>query len=68
MKEDDIDVHRPLGQYGIDSLVALETMNWIGKEMGTELAIFEISGEATVKGIGELVSLKSAMRPKQWKN
>ena len=68
MKEDAINIERPLSHYGIDSLVALEMKNWMGKEMGTQLAIFKISGGATLKGIGNLVNLKSAMRPKHWKD
>ncbi|PSN66572.1 reducing type I polyketide synthase [Corynespora cassiicola Philippines] len=65
---DELELGRPLGQYGIDSLIALEIKNWIGKEMGADLAVFEISGEATLLSIGHIVSIKSHMRPHHWTN
>ncbi|KAF1951254.1 reducing type I polyketide synthase [Byssothecium circinans] len=68
LKEEEIELTRPLSQYGIDSLVALEIKNWIGKEMGAELAIFEISGEGSLEGIGRGVGRKSRFRPEAWKD
>jgi acyl carrier protein len=66
--EYDINPEHHLGQYGIDSLVALEIRNWIKKELGADLAVFEISGEATLQSIGKIVSRKSLLRPKHWKD
>jgi NAD(P)-dependent dehydrogenase (short-subunit alcohol dehydrogenase family) len=63
---EELEIGRPLGQYGIDSLIALEIKNWIGKEMGAELAVFEITGEATLLSIGRIVSVKSHLRPQHW--
>ena len=48
--------------YGIDSLVAVELRNWLGSELGADVAVFEIVGNATIRGIGQIVTAKSSLR------
>lgn len=38
----DVDAGRPLSAYGVDSLVAVEVRNWIAREVGVEVSVFEI--------------------------
>ncbi|KAI0385542.1 polyketide synthase PksD [Hypomontagnella monticulosa] len=52
----DVDAEQPLHALGVDSLVAVELRNWIGREFAADVAVFEIMGGRTVKDIGELVS------------
>ena len=46
----DVDTGKPLYAYGVDSLLAVELRNWFGKEIGAEVAIFDIMG-----GQGDLI-------------
>jgi hypothetical protein len=65
MPIEEIRLDQALENYGIDSLVGLEIRNYLGREMGADLAVFEIQS-ATLDGIARTVSAKSLMRPKCW--
>lgn len=47
MPQDDIDLQHGVESYGVDSLVAVELLNWLAKELRAEVAVFEILGGAT---------------------
>lgn len=64
MPADDIDPSKPLFEYGVDSLVAVELRNWIGKEFRADVAVFDIMGGATIAAVGALVAKKSAVEKK----
>ncbi|KAF5671685.1 polyketide synthase [Fusarium heterosporum] len=52
--ERDLDKSKPLQSYGADSLVAVESRAWFMKEVGSNVAVFDImSGQS----LGELVEL-----------
>ncbi|KAL9608147.1 MAG: hypothetical protein Q9167_006999, partial [Letrouitia subvulpina] len=55
---ENIDILRPMHAYGVDSLVGIELRNWFAKELGAEVAIFEILGGRTLAAIGEIVAEK----------
>ncbi|KAJ5894604.1 hypothetical protein N7495_006295 [Penicillium taxi] len=57
----DIDANKPLHQYGVDSLVAVELRSWFGKELQAELGVFEILGEATLSSVAKLATRKSKL-------
>jgi len=40
----ELDPAKPLHAYGIDSLVGVELRTWMGKEIGAEISMFEITG------------------------
>ncbi|KAH6615157.1 KR domain-containing protein [Boeremia exigua] len=61
MAHDDIDRDRPLFAYGVDSLVAVELRNWIGKEFAADVPVFDIMGGATIKAIGVLTVKNSSV-------
>ncbi|KAL9110335.1 MAG: hypothetical protein Q9227_005066 [Pyrenula ochraceoflavens] len=51
---EDLDPKKSMSRYGVDSLVAVEVRNWILKETGAEVSVFEILGggeEGSVAGI-----------------
>jgi acyl carrier protein len=61
IQPDEVDVDRPLHAFGVDSLVAVELRNWLGKEFAADVPVFEIMGGRTVAAIGELVTKTSTV-------
>lgn len=59
---EDIDTAKPLHAYGVDSLPALELRNWFAKEMGADVAIFDIMGTASFEAVALVVVGKSRLR------
>lgn len=57
----DIDSNKPLHQYGVDSLVAVELRGWFSKELQAELGVFEIIGGATMASVAQLATRKSKL-------
>ncbi|KAH8889473.1 hypothetical protein GQ53DRAFT_869901 [Thozetella sp. PMI_491] len=56
---DEIDSGKGLADYGVDSLMAVELRNWIQKDFGVGLAVFEImQGGKTIRDAGALVEAK----------
>ncbi|KAK6221497.1 putative secondary metabolism biosynthetic enzyme [Pestalotiopsis sp. IQ-011] len=54
-----IDPHDSLSHYGTDSLMAVELRNWIRRDFGVGVAVFEIMGGASIMAIGDLVARKA---------
>lgn len=52
----EINTNKPLLSYGVDSLVAVELRNWIMKEFGREIAVFDIMGGSSIMQISAYVS------------
>ncbi|KAI4673620.1 Type I Iterative PKS [Alternaria novae-zelandiae] len=59
---EEIDVNKPLHAFGVDSLVAVELRNWIGKEFAADIAVFDIMRGRTVAAIGELITKMSQLK------
>ncbi|KAI0965030.1 fatty acid synthase S-acetyltransferase [Xylaria arbuscula] len=59
VETDEIDSGRGLADYGVDSLMAVELRNWIQRDFGVTVAVFEImqSGK-TIGDVGALVEGK----------
>lgn len=53
---EDIKENSHLEHYGVDSLVAIELRNWIAKELGVNVAVFEILGGMTLVELGMLLA------------
>ncbi|KAJ6127372.1 hypothetical protein N7523_002984 [Penicillium sp. IBT 18751x] len=62
----DIDSNKPLHQYGVDSLVAVELRSWFAKELQSEMAVFDILGGATLTSIAQLATSKSKLCKESW--
>ncbi|RYP49220.1 hypothetical protein DL768_005037 [Monosporascus sp. mg162] len=53
---DDIDEQRPLSDYGVDSLMAVELRNWMRQDFSAAVAVFEImDGGTSIRAVAELV-------------
>ncbi|KAI0484906.1 hypothetical protein GGR56DRAFT_680801 [Xylariaceae sp. FL0804] len=57
---DDVDPGRPVLSYGVDSLMAVELRNWMRKDYGVDIAVFEILGGITVVALSREVTIRSA--------
>lgn len=53
---DDIEQGKQLGDYGVNSLMAVELRSWIARDFGANILVFEIMGGTKIAAIGELVA------------
>ena len=57
----EVDPSRPMYQYGVDSLVALEVRNWITREMKANMALLEILAAVPMETFAAQIALKSKL-------
>lgn len=57
----DVDFGRPMHDFGVDSLMAIELRAWFAKEFAASVPIFEILGEGTLGALGASVAMKSKL-------
>ncbi|KAF5020446.1 hypothetical protein F66182_7525 [Fusarium sp. NRRL 66182] len=57
--ERDIDISKPLHSYGVDSLVAVELRAWFMKEVGSDIAVFDIMSGQSLEELAELAAKRS---------
>ncbi|ORY55289.1 uncharacterized protein BCR38DRAFT_491200 [Pseudomassariella vexata] len=48
MKVDDVDEGKPLSAYGVDSLVAVGVRNWVFRECGVDVSVFEVLSDSSI--------------------
>lgn len=58
---DDVDPTKPLSDYGVDSLMAVELREWIGKHFRATVAVFDIMSGMAISNIGALVTQRSTV-------
>lgn len=58
---DDVQLDKPLSSYGVDSLMAVELRNWMGKDFKANVAVFDILGNTSISSIADLVVSKSTI-------
>ena len=58
----EVDFSRPMHDFGVDSLMAIELRAWFAKEFAASVPIFEILGEGSLETLGVSVALKSKLR------
>jgi NAD(P)-dependent dehydrogenase (short-subunit alcohol dehydrogenase family) len=56
--EDEFDVHAPMADVGIDSLVSIELRNWITKRLGVEVNVLEITRAGSLLELGGLLQTR----------
>ncbi|KAF7911844.1 uncharacterized protein EAE98_011787 [Botrytis deweyae] len=57
----DIDTNKPFHAYGVDSLLAVELRNWFGKELGTNVAVYDIMGAESIRVMSDIVVRNSSL-------
>lgn len=57
----EIEKERPMYQYGVDSLVALEVRNWISKEMKANMPMLEILSAVPMSELAVSIAKKSTL-------
>ena len=62
----EVDVHKPLHTYGVDSLLAIELRKWIAKEFKADIAVFEVVGGSTFSALGVLAAGRSGIPHPAW--
>lgn len=63
MEKDNIDASRPLQDYGIDSLAAVEIRTWFKRAVGADVAVFDILSKNSVASFGALAAEQSMFVP-----
>ncbi len=58
---EDVDPAKPLSDYGVDSLMAIELREWIGKHFRATVAVFDIMSGTSISRIGALVTERSTV-------
>ncbi|TGO19730.1 hypothetical protein BPAE_0335g00010 [Botrytis paeoniae] len=61
MPTENIDTSKPLYEYGVDSLLAVELRNWFSRELRADVAVFDIMGSATFEALCTLVVQRSSL-------
>ncbi|KAF7179631.1 hypothetical protein CNMCM7691_008680 [Aspergillus felis] len=56
---DELDLGKPIHQYGVDSLTAVELRNWFAREMRADVAIFDILGGTSITSVVALAAGRS---------
>lgn len=56
---EDVEVSKPLSNYGVDSLMAVELRNWIRRDFAAPVAVFDIMGDVPISTVAELVVARS---------
>jgi len=54
----DLDTKKAANSYGVDSLVCIGTRNWIFKETGVDVSVFEILSEAAIEELAGQIAAK----------
>ncbi|KAL4740606.1 hypothetical protein BDV11DRAFT_214040 [Aspergillus similis] len=54
-----LDATKPMNQYGVDSLVAVELRNWFKWKLDADVAVFEMLGKMTFEEMGHVAAGKS---------
>lgn len=63
----EINENRPLYSYGIDSLVAVEMVNWVFKEIKVTLSVFDILASMPISSLVHNITAKSPYLPTELK-
>ena len=60
---EDIDTHKAVYSYGVDSLVAIEIRNWIFKELKSQVSVFDILSKVPISQLALKIASKSSYVP-----
>ena len=52
---------KPLHEHGVDSLVAVELRTWLLKDLGAEVAVFDMMSGSSIRALAGLVAGRSSL-------
>ncbi|KAF4311943.1 putative lovastatin nonaketide synthase protein [Botryosphaeria dothidea] len=58
---EDVDSGKPIHAYGVDSLVAMEFRNFIGHDMGADVAVLDIMGKRSIAELSVEIARRSKL-------
>ncbi|KAI9691977.1 MAG: polyketide synthase [Bogoriella megaspora] len=56
---EDVNPNKPLFEYGVDSLIAVELRNWISKEFAADISVFDLMGGMKIAAVADFVATKA---------
>ncbi|KAF2450924.1 ketoacyl-synt-domain-containing protein [Karstenula rhodostoma CBS 690.94] len=59
VNEQQLDPHQPLADLGLDSLIAIEFKDWLGRSLGADIRVHDILDAAGLEALAALVAQKS---------
>ncbi|KAI0486768.1 polyketide synthase [Xylaria cf. heliscus] len=59
----DLDPSKPLHAYGVDSLVAVDVRTWLLKDLGSEVSVFDLNSQASIKRLAKIATDKNRLLP-----
>ncbi|GJC84089.1 highly reducing polyketide synthase cla2 [Colletotrichum liriopes] len=62
---EEIDPSRFLHSYGVDSLVAIEIVNWALKEIKSKINVFDVMAGIPITALADNIARKSDLIPKE---
>lgn len=62
LSESDMDLSKPMHAYGVDSLVAIDLRNWLEREIGADIAVFELVSNVPLGNLSAVAAEKSRYR------
>lgn len=63
--EDELDTQKPLSQYGLDSLIAVELRNWVSSEMEATVPVLEFLGSRNIQSLSGFIARQSRLVRKE---
>jgi len=64
MSPDDLDSSKAIGRLGVDSLIAVELRNWMFRELGSDVGMFEILSGDAMSSLAAKIARTSKFLPK----
>ncbi|GAP87706.2 putative polyketide synthase [Rosellinia necatrix] len=58
-----LDASKPLYAYGVDSLVAVDVKSWLLKDLRSEVSIFDMNSQVSIKHLAKTATAKSRFLP-----
>ncbi|TGJ81201.1 hypothetical protein E0Z10_g7561 [Xylaria hypoxylon] len=58
-----LDTGKPLYAYGVDSLVAVDVRSWLLKDLGSEVSVFDMNSQASIKHLAKTATAKNRFLP-----
>lgn len=66
MPVENIDTSKPLYEYGVDSLLAVELRNWFSRELSADVAVFDITSSANFETLSIFAVQRSLFKQTNW--